>query len=186
MFSPALSPRLSFNLALSLLPPHPPTVPPGVAKLIQWVALTSTWSASANLAICAIIHRRKNLNLCIVTVIGLSWLSYECYTSQSQLSLGSKWPPKDQQSYCQCWASQVLKGLPILRLHNVAGQRVGDLGGFKSKEVLQQGQFMRVNKCQVIKRRRLPYKCYQVSMWPSFTVFAHITLKILKIQYMYV
>ena len=57
-----------------------------------------------------------------------------------------------------------VKRSPILRLHNVAGQKAGDLGGFKSKEVLQQGQFMRVDKCQVIKRRRLPYKCYQVSM----------------------
>ena len=75
-----------------------------------------------------------------------------------------------------------VKRSPILRLHNVAGQKAGDLGGFKSKEVLQQGQFMRVDKCQVIKRRRLPYKCYQVSMWPSLTVFAHITLKTLEIH----
>ena len=38
----------------------------------------------------------------------------------------------------------MLKGLPIIRLHNVAGQKAGDLGGFKTKEVLQ--QFMGVNR----------------------------------------
>ena len=47
-----------------------------------------------------------------------------------------------------------VKRSPILRLHNVAGQKAGDLGGFKSKEVFQ--QFTGVNKCQVIRKEAPP------------------------------
>ena len=43
-----------------------------------------------------------------------------------------------------------VKRSPILWLHNVAGQKAGDLGGFRSKEVFQ--QFTGVNKCQVIRK----------------------------------
>ena len=110
----------------------------------EWLQVPTIWSTSANLATCAVqlFRGRKNSNPCIIIAIkgnnrGLSWLSHECYTA---MRVNCHWVESGGQRptiVLSVLGPTGVKRSPILRLHNVAGQKAGDLGEFKSKEVLQ-------------------------------------------------